>query len=296
MEFYASGKLMLFGEYLALRGAACLAIPLSFGQTMRMTIRADDQVHWVSKSNDTIWFSAKFTNDLKTIETSDGAKAKRLLGLLAFLKSQKKTLFSTGLDIETRTNFSPHWGFGTSSTLVSLLAQWSGVDPYLILENSFGGSGYDIACATADTPILYDSGSQRATPVHLAKAVTSKILFVYSGKKQNTKPEVTRFMARKTPAASIECMNKIVAKAWNATAIEDFEKTIQESEDLLSTLLNRVPLKEDQFRDYPYFIKSLGAWGGDFFMASCHDMSEAQRYFYNQGYTVQFTYDELIKK
>ena len=37
----------------------------------------------------------------------------------------------------------------TSSTLIANLAKWSNVDPYILLSETFGGSGYDIACASA---------------------------------------------------------------------------------------------------------------------------------------------------
>ena len=296
MKFYASGKLLLFGEYLVLRGAECLAIPLRYGQTMAVIKRKDREITWTAKSNETVWFSAHFSKELEIIKTSDADKANRLRELLIFLKSQNTAIFQSGMRIETQTNFPPEWGFGTSSTLVSLLSQWSGVDPYLVLKKSFGGSGYDVACASANTPILYKAETQKTKSVELAKAVTSKILFVYSGKKQETSPEVKRFNTVEITPETIDKMDGIISTVVHATEIEAFEKAMDESETILSRILDRPTIKQEKFADYPFAIKSLGAWGGDFFMVSYRNETEARRYFEKRGYCVQFNYDELIKE
>ena len=54
-----------------------------------------------------------------------------------------------------RLDFSPHWGFGSSSTLISLLAEWAEVNPLDLHFMISDGSGYDVACAIADGPIIY---------------------------------------------------------------------------------------------------------------------------------------------
>lgn len=296
MKFYASGKLLLFGEYLVLRGAECLAIPLKYGQTLEVTKRIDLKISWSAKANETIWFSAVFSKELEIIETSDIAKANRLSEILIFLKSQNNAIFQSGINIETQTDFPTAWGFGTSSTLVSLLAQWSGVNPYQLLNESFGGSGYDVACATANTPILYKADNRKTRPVDLAKAVTSKILFVYSGKKQETSPEVKRFNKLEIASDTIEKTDRIISTAVKSTEIETFENAMDASEDMLSGILNLPTIKQEKFANYPFAMKSLGAWGGDFFMVSYRNEIEARRYFKDLGYNVQFNYDELIKK
>jgi hypothetical protein len=33
--------------------------------------------------------------------------------------------------------------------------QWTQVNAFTLLDTSFGGSGYDIACAQNNTPIIY---------------------------------------------------------------------------------------------------------------------------------------------
>ena len=60
-----------------------------------------------------------------------------------------------GYKISTELTFPKNWGLGTSSTLLNNIAQWTKIDAFTLLKNSFGGSGYDIACAQNNTPIIY---------------------------------------------------------------------------------------------------------------------------------------------
>jgi hypothetical protein len=59
-----------------------------------------------------------------------------------------------GYNITTHLNFPKKWGLGTSSTLINNIAQWLQIDAFTLLNNSFGGSGYDIACKITNTIIL----------------------------------------------------------------------------------------------------------------------------------------------
>jgi mevalonate kinase len=233
---------------------------------------------------------------LEIINTSDLPKAQMLTGLMEIIKETNPYLFEKGLNFQTEMNFQPEWGFGSSSTFVSLLAQWSKTDPYLLLKKSFGGSGYDIACATAKTPVVYDMENRQTFPVYLFPKVTSKILFVYSGKKKDSSEAVKQFSAQTISPEDVEKMRRIIIAAANATQIDVFEEAMEESEKLLSPILKLKPLKEIFFPDYPYAIKSLGAWGGDFFMAGFRKEVEARKYFEEKGYTILFNYNELIKK
>ena len=296
MNYYASGKLLLFGEYLVLRGSECLAIPLSYGQKMLVENSGETFFKWTSKVNENVWFSCHFSPELEIIKTTDSEKTIILMELLAFIKTQKPALFQTGLDFQTQMDFPLEWGFGSSSTLVSLLAQWSETNPYLLLKNSFGGSGYDVACANAATPIIYDMESHQTVPVYLFPKIISKLLFVYSGKKQSSEEEVKQFNSQNVSTEQVEKMREIIVSTAKSTQIDTFENAMDESEKLLSPILGLPTIKEEKFPDYPFAIKSLGAWGGDFFMAVYRKETEARNYFLEKGYSVMFNYNELIKK
>ncbi len=292
--YRASGKLMFFGEYMVLKGAPCLAIPLKYGQTLQVEQSEDEGVQWESFELERPWFTASLDKNLNMLRTSDVEKSDVLVNLLDVIRNQKPELFKTGLRFQAQSDFNLQWGFGSSSTLVSLLSQWSGVDPYLILEKSFGGSGYDIACATANNPIVYKVDNRETTEVKLPSAVTEKMLFVYSGNKQNSRNEIKRFAQRETAPQDVKRIGEIVDEALKAETIENFEHTLIESEKLLSEILGMSTLKETHFSDYPNVIKSLGAWGGDFFMATFRDEKDARDYFLAKGYDTMFNYSELI--
>lgn len=295
MKIFASGKLLLFGEYLVLKGADCLAFPLKYGQTMTIDSIETEEFIWNSTVENKPWFFARFSKELQIIETSDDHKAEIIQKLLKFIQTENKALFKAGLKFETQTDFPSEWGFGTSSTLISLLSQWSGVNPYQLLEMTFGGSGYDIACATARTPILYNIKENKTKQIRIASEITDKLLFIYSGRKQNSAREIKQFDLLKITENQIEQMNKIVLKAAGTNQIEEFENLIEESEHLLSRILNVPELKTGAFKHYPFAMKSLGAWGGDFFMATFRDEIKARNYFNELGYIAQFTYQQLIK-
>ncbi len=296
MEYWASGKLLLFGEYLVLKGSKSLAIPLRYGQQMNVTSNKFGKINWLSEVKGVEWFSARFSKELALIETNDTKIASTLLHLLQRIKSEKPSLFSDGLNICLNADFSLEWGFGSSSTLISLLSQWSGIDPYLLLYNSFGGSGYDVACATAHSPIVFEKERNVAMEIELAHSITSKLLFVYSGKKQKSKSEVLRFKEIDISASQKDEMNQIISEVIACNEIEELERLINQSEKLLSELLLLEQIKISTFNDYEYSIKSLGAWGGDFFMATYRNENAARDYFSRKGYEVQFNYDQIIKK
>ena len=94
--------------------------------------------------------------NLVNFSTDDPDKAMRLCQILQAVKQLNPKAFE-GNDIKftTRLDFDPNWGLGSSSTLIANLAQWANVNPYELLKLTFGGSGYDLACATAEGPIYY---------------------------------------------------------------------------------------------------------------------------------------------
>lgn len=282
---------MLFGEYLVLNGADALAFPLKFGQTLSVT--PSEQLIWESYSKHGMWFSAKMNADFTILETNNEEVAEILRQLLIVIKSENSTLdFNQYFKAEA--NFELNWGLGSSSTLISLLSQWSGVDPRTLLDVSFGGSGYDVACATANAPILYANGKVKSE-VHFPESVTSKQLFIYLGKKQNSREEIKRYKKSTITQKEVDAINSYVAKAISTDDIEVFEQQLNSSEELVGSIIGTTPLKQQFFEDYPYSIKSLGAWGGDFFLATYRDLETAKRYFLDKGYDTIFTYNELIK-
>lgn len=296
LHYSASGKLLLWGEYLVLKGALSLAIPLAQGQTLQVNSNSTKSIFWKSYEQENLWFEAEFDLDLGLIKSSDVEKAKQMQALLQLIKNQQPQLFASGFDLEFNLDFNPQFGFGSSSTLIVLLSQWSGIDAYYLLENTWGGSAYDIAAATATQAFVYDIKQKISRTFSIPESIAQHLLFVYLGQKQNSAKAVVDFKSKTITATQIQKMNQIVEAASTCTNIQEWEDLMQESESFLAEILNTKTVKAQHFADYPYAIKSLGAWGGDFVMATCRNLEAGRQYFLQKQKTPVYTYQELIKK
>ena len=63
-------------------------------------------------------------------------------------------------------------------------------------------------------------------------------------------------------------------------------------ESKLSKFLGIETVKEKHFENCPVFVKSLGAWGGDFVMST--KFNGFEDYFKEKGFSVIFDYQNLI--
>ena len=294
--YNASGKLLLFGEYLVLRGSRCLAMPLSFGQTLTLNSIAERGIIWRCFERDELWFEIIFSESLDILQTSDMTMASRIQNLLRLVIRYNPDILLTNWYFKFDVNFDRQFGLGTSSTLISLLSQWSGVDAYLLSMRSFGGSAYDVAAATASQPFLYSLDKRLIDTVALPEQITDNLLFVYMGNKQDSATAVAAFNEIPTDYFQLEKMDNIVRHAAQCQTIGNWEKMMLESEQMLSEILGQETVQQKYFKDYPYQVKSLGAWGGDFIMATCRNLTEAKAYFTKKRYKTVFSYNELIKK
>lgn len=294
---------MLTGEYLVLHGAVALAVPLQFGQTLTVRHceeRGDEAIHWDAYKPDGSWFSASFTSkSLEVIETDDPSKAKKLAKILKAVQQFNPTVFEPGLCFETHLEFDPSWGLGSSSTLLSNLAQWAEVNPYELLKMTMGGSGYDIACATASSAIHYrlDHGQPAIQPVTFNPPFTDRLFFVYQGKKQHSSDEVKLFnqhWEQVDLSSETQTISELGMALPTVTYFEDFCTLLQVHESILARCLDREPVQL-QYSGFNGVLKSLGAWGGDFLLAATEmPYEDVKAYFNDKGLTTIFKYQDLI--
>jgi hypothetical protein len=77
----------------------------------------------------------------------------------------------------------------------------------------------------------------------------------------------------------------------------EFNLLIRLHEQLVSKVIGRISLKPEYFGDFKGEVKSLGAWGGDFFLASTSlPFMGVKKYFENKGLRTVFKWDDLILK
>lgn len=299
--FYSNGKLLITGEYLVLDGAKAFALPTKFGQSLIIEEGSDKEIQWVSYDHDgSVWFenTISFAAIISPSPTEKESVQSTLITILhqAYLLNPKFINDSHGYKVSTKLSFPRQWGLGTSSTLINNIAQWTKVNAFTLLDTSFGGSGYDIACAQNNTPIVYqlENGVPKIKQVSFAPAFTTNIYFVYLNKKQNSKTAINTYRNIKTSQLSknISTIDYITAEILQAVTFEQFSNAIHKHEATMSHTLETSTIKETLFPDFDGTVKSLGAWGGDFVMALSE--TDPKDYFQSKGFETIVAYKDMI--
>jgi len=297
--YHANGKLLLTGEYLVLHGAKAIAIPLNVGQQMAVSIDSERKdILWQAFYQNRVWFSCELDpTDLSILTTTDTEKSATLVRILKAIKSLKPEFsLAPGTSFKTTIEANPEWGLGSSSTLLSLLSQFANVDPFVLNEMVFQGSGFDIACATADGPIMY----MRNMPVEqltLDYPFSDQLYLVYSGRKKKTATEVSTFLKERVISEKVVSeMSTLSEEFAFCTDQNEFNLLIRLHEELVSKAIGRISVKSEYFGDFKGEVKSLGAWGGDFYLVSTNKLSfnEVNRYFENKGLMTVFKWGDLL--
>ena len=298
-EFYSNGKLLLTGEYVILNGAIGLAVPTTYGQTLHVSENEGSIIKWTSIAYDgSIWFETHFNGRTLDITlASDIEIAKTLQKILkqAIVLNPSFLSNSKGYSIETQLDFDRTWGLGSSSTLINNIAQWAQVDAYQLLWNAFSGSGYDIACAQHNTPILYqiEKNKAKVSKIVFNPSFKDQLFFIHLNKKQNSRDGIAAYKKREIDKGLlIEQINKLTQKIAKCSDLSDFEKLIELHENLLSKAMGIPTIKSQLFSDYSGAIKSLGAWGGDFILAT--NNGNLKEYFTNKGHATIIAYTDMV--
>lgn len=299
---YAHGKLLLTAEYLILDGAQGIGLPTQPGQYLDIeTIEGSGNIEWEAiDSNGEIWLSERF--QLQELNEGDKTPKGRLKGLLFYISRLSEKLRSD-LDYHftTRLEFNRSFGLGSSSTLLYNLGQWSNLDPFALSEASFGGSGYDIACAGASGPILYQrrKSGKIIKPISFNPPFKDCIYFAYSGQKQNSRDGITayRSLNKKGRKTAIEQVSKISQDLLKTEDLEEFEDILFTHERLIGDVLRQPTILESNFAEFSGLVKSLGAWGGDFLLFTHREgKASLEEYLARRKIGPVFGYDELIFK
>ena len=338
MSRYSShGKFLLTGEYLVLKGALALALPLKLGQTLNVGLSqfplskeagglGSLTIQWDAYRPNGPWFSAKYSKDtFEIITTDDQPKAEKLAQILQAVKQLNPNAFEgNDLEFTTRLDFDPNWGLGSSSSLIANLARWANVNPYELLKMTFGGSGYDIACATAEGPIYYqltmskpafrqaqrpsldsptkvpepvEGPTPMVNPVDFKPSFAEHLFFVYQGQKQSSSKEIKTFLGKANPVdlqKDIEYVSEISRAVPKCEKLDDFGLLMHCHERIIARCIGQEPVQK-RFPDFEGVLKSLGAWGGDFILAATEwDEKQVKEYFKKKGLNVVFSYGEIV--
>lgn len=299
--FYSNGKLLITGEYLVLDGAKAFALPTKFGQNLIIEEGHGNMIDWKSYDNDgSIWFEDKisFSSITGNERFNDAKNIKNTLIEILHEAYQMNPDFidsSKGYTIRTELTFPKLWGLGTSSTLINNIAQWLQIDAFELLKTSFGGSGYDIACAQKNVPILYQIINDKPVieTISFKPGFTDKIFFIYLNKKQSSKSSIAAYYGKEGNIEKrIPIINSITERVIKSTTAKEFADALHDHEIEMSNILEVTTVKEALFSDFDGVIKSLGAWGGDFIMSISKENPTG--YFKNKGFEVVIPYAGMI--
>ena len=323
VQYTAHGKFLLTGEYLVLKGVLALALPLKLGQSLEVKSLETNKgiLRWEAYRPERKWFSATLQRDFfENFSTDSPEKTFGLIRILEAVKQLNPNAFEgNDLKLTTRLDFDPEWGLGSSSTLIANLAQWANINPYELLKLTFGGSGYDLACATAEGPIYYqliDGNSARLdcfvprndakrpsepTPrvefIDFQPCFADRLFFVYQGRKQSSSKEVKAFLEKTKPSdlqKDIEAISEISKAMPQCQTLDEFCLLLQCHERIISRCIGQTPVQK-RFPDFSGTLKSLGAWGGDFILAATEwTENQVRDYFKKQGLEVVFGYRDMV--
>jgi len=299
-RYYSHGKLLLSGEYLILDGAVGLALPTIHGQDLVVEENDSGLLHWESvNENEQTWFTAEFGfEDFELIrftgEKQVGLQLQKILRNVRIMNS-RFLIASEGCKVRTALEFPRDWGLGSSSTLINNIAKWADRNPFQLLDKSFGGSGYDIACANSEKPLFFrlEDGHPRALQIDFDPPFKAHLHFVHLNQKQSSRESIAAYEeVQDFSDQTLDHISAIGKEMTRCASLKDFNMLVKEHERIIGKVLDQAPVQERMFRDFQGQIKSLGAWGGDFILAASE--INPKDYFRKKGYKTVIPYKELI--
>ena len=297
--FFSHGKLLLTSEYMILDGALAFAIPTQFGQKLTIQEIEDSQslIIWDSHCQNQLWVKTKINyKNWKILESNLTDSALFIMNIIKEIQKLSSDKFkkNTSYLIKSNLEFPQNFGLGSSSTLITNLSEWAKINPFELNENILGGSGYDIAVAQNSSAILYQIKDkiQHIEKINFLPKFRNELLFIHLNQKQNSREGIKLYHSKNKSQQLIQEFSEITKSIIQCNDINNFSELMNLHEKKLSQFLGLKTAKEIYFPDCPVFIKSLGAWGGDFIMS--RKFNGYQKYFKEKGFESIFTWQDLI--
>ena len=301
--FYSNAKLMITGEYLVLKGAKALSIPLKKGQGLKISEhQGNPSLVWKTFVKGQHWFDAVFSlNEFVIGNTNDFPTAQNLRELLLAAKKIRPGFLADNIQYEATSelDFDINWGLGSSSSLMANIACWAEIDAFDLFSKVSSGSGYDLATSMSDKPILYHITGNKPSigKLDFYPVFHEHLYFVYLGRKRNSAQEVKNFnglVGERDFTKDIMTIDSITNAMSLTTELQEFRKLMREHEKIISGLLDMPPLSDKIMQGFNGEAKSLGAWGGDFALVATEmNRDYVSSWFRKQDFQTWFRYEEL---
>lgn len=283
---------MLCGEYAVTIGVEALAVPVQLGQWMYVwefnSPLGGDRLIWEAKEKDgSTWLNEHFSLPLlsdfvessvsdelegQVLRNTDRNVIKKMLGLVAsdFWKAGKS------YRIETQLEFNRNSGLGSSSTMISNFARYTGLDAQWLQQQVFGGSGYDVAVAEVGKGLVFWKQNDVAHwgPWSLSTQLSENWQVVFLGQKQNSRDSLSQVKIRLQEIQNdnflLHQLQQILAAVKMASEVPMLEAGLEMWQAVLSMGLGlETPYQHFGFQPIKGGVcKWLGAWGGDMLLVN----------------------------
>lgn len=295
---FSPGKLMLTSEYFAIDGALVLAVPTRLGQEFFFEEKDDEKslIFWEAYHQNKLWLKAVIDyKHWQIIEANLPSGAEFILKTLKNVQqlSEIKFRHTDSYYLKTNLQFPADYGLGSSSTLMNNLAEWAEINPFHLNAISLGGSGYDIAVAKEKSAVLYQSKPEiKYEKVNFSPSFKSELIFIHLNQKQDSREGINLYKSKKKSQELVDEFSNLTKNILLCNELEIFSQLMEKHEQKISNFLEIPTVKDLFFQDCPVFVKSLGAWGGDFVMSTKFD--SFRDYFWGKGFSTIFEWDEII--
>jgi len=297
-EIFSPGKLMLTSEYFAMDGALVLAVPTKLGQEFSFEEKNDEKslIFWEAYHQNKLWLRAVIDyKNWQILEINIPSSAEFILKTLKNVQSLSTVKFRNNFTYHLKTNlqFPADYGLGSSSTLMNNLAEWAAIDPFYLNKISLGGSGYDIAVAKEKSAVLFQSVPEiKYEKVNFDPSFKNELIFIHLNQKQDSREGISLYKSKTKSQKLVDEFSNLTRNILVCNELKKFSELMLIHEQRISDFLEIPTVKERFFADCPIFIKSLGAWGGDFVMSS--KFEGFKDYFWGKGFRTIFEYSDLI--
>lgn len=297
-EIFSPGKLMLTSEYFAMDGALVLAVPTRLGQEFSFEEIPDGKflIIWKAFHQEKPWLRVVIDyRSWQIIETNISSSAEFIVRTLKNVQALSSIKFKHNFTYHLKTNlqFPADYGLGSSSTLMNNLAEWAEIDPFHLNKISLGGSGYDIAVAKEKSAVLYQSVPEiRYEKVNFDPSFKDELIFIHLNQKQDSREGISLYRSKNKSQKLVDEFSDLTRNILLCNELENFSRLMLIHEQKISDFLEIPTVKDRFFENCPVFVKSLGAWGGDFVMSS--KFGGFKDYFWGKGFTAIFDYSDLV--
>ncbi|MDG1252239.1 MAG: hypothetical protein P8N56_01020 [Schleiferiaceae bacterium] len=289
-HYFAHGKLLLTSEYTVLHGAWALAVPTQKGQYLYVD-STSGPLHWQALDcHGKTWLSGYVESDPSLEWLKNCIQAALALSGQSEMPQGR---------IRTVLEFERHWGWGSSSTVISLIAQWIGVPALDLHFRVSQGSGYDVACAQAKGAILYrrKDASAEVRSVSMKSWPIQHLYLAYLGQKQDSQVAVKHYLGAPDSIRAVAHTTRLSEKLLDASSPAEWSEILVAHEQFLEghlqtsspvfALADKFPLRAHAG------AKSLGAWGGDFALI-CDPNPDALIYLHRSANLPVFPWTEVV--